>query len=151
MQEQEGENRIVAKPKPTMNLVSLVSTSSSAVQGPIASKKKAGGYCQNDWTSTGRLGAREFNQDAASSSQAWQKDALMDESTRRLVATEEDQKHLNYPDDSVSTRQLVASRNSETEGGDKAWPHNLHKSNYVLHMEKVVSIMRQRYGAQRNK
>ena len=39
MQEQEGDNRIAAKSKPmTMNLVSLVSTGSSTVQNPIASK-----------------------------------------------------------------------------------------------------------------
>ena len=38
MQEQEGENRIVAKSKPAMNLVSLVSRSSSSVQSPSASK-----------------------------------------------------------------------------------------------------------------
>ena len=39
MHEQERENRIVAKSKPTMNLVSLVSTSSSTVQNPVASKR----------------------------------------------------------------------------------------------------------------
>ena len=75
MQEQEGEERIVAKSKPTMNLVSLVSTSSSNVQHPIASKslEMLKAPCQNDWTSTGRLEAREFNHDAASSSQGCQK------------------------------------------------------------------------------
>ena len=78
--------------------------------------------------------------DAASSSQGW----------RKLVTTEEDQEHLNYPEDLVCTRKLVASGNSGnsgTEGNDPAWPHSLHKStNYVLHMEKVFSIVRQRYG-----
>ena len=59
----------------------------------------------------------------------------------------EDQEHLNYPEDSVSTWKLVASGNSETEGNDKVWPHNIHIStNYVLHMEKGFSIVRQRYG-----
>ena len=39
------------------------------------------------------------------------------------------------------------SGNSETEGNDNDWSHNLQKStNYVLHMEKVFSIVRQRYG-----
>ena len=54
---------------------------------------------------------------------------------------------------SVSTRKLVATRNpgnsgdSKTEGNDEDWPHNLHiLSNYVLHVEKVFSIVRQRYG-----
>ena len=38
MQELEGEERIVAKSKPTLNLVTHVATSSSTVQNPIASK-----------------------------------------------------------------------------------------------------------------
>ena len=70
----------------------------------------------------GDLVAKEFNQDAASSSQAWRKDAVPDESTWRLEATEEDQEHLNFAEDSKS-RRLVASGNSKTEGEDKIWPH----------------------------
>ena len=93
------------KSKPTKNLAFIVCTSSSTVQNPTASKclgiLKA--PCQNDWTSTGKLGAREFNQDAASSSQGWQKDAV-----RRLVATEEDQEHLNFLEDSKSVGRLDA-------------------------------------------
>ena len=62
MQEQKGEERIMAKSKPTLNLASLVSTNFSTVQSPIASKSawilKA--PCRNDWTSTLRLGVREF-------------------------------------------------------------------------------------------
>ena len=42
----------------------------------------------------------------------------------KLVATEEDQEHLNYPENSVSTRKLVAPGNSESEGSDRVWPHN---------------------------
>ena len=77
----------------------------------------------------------------------------------KLVATEEDQEHLNNHEDSASTWKLVArgyprnpgttgkSGDSETEGNDDGWPHNLHNaSNYVLHMEKVFSIVRRRYG-----
>ena len=76
MQEEKGEERIVAKSKPTLNLVSHAATSSSTVQGPIASKspEKLRATCQHDWKSTGRPVAREHNQDAASSSQVWQKD-----------------------------------------------------------------------------
>ena len=106
--------------------------------------------CQNDWTSAGRPGAREFNPDAASSSLALQKDTVLDVGTRKLVATEEDQEHLNYPVDRVSTRKIVAAGNSETDGSDRAWPHILNifhmSTNYVLHMEKVFSIVRRRYG-----
>ena len=39
MQEQEGDNRIVAKAEPTMNLAFSVLTSSSTVNSPIASKR----------------------------------------------------------------------------------------------------------------
>ena len=99
MQEQEGENRIVAKSNPTtMNLAITFSTSSSTVQNLVASKSpeilKA--PCRTDWSSTRKPDAREFNRDAASSSQGWQKDAVLDVSTRRLVATEGDQEHLIF-------------------------------------------------------
>ena len=54
------------------------------------------------------------------------KDAVLDVSTRRLVATEEeDQEHLNFHEDSKNTRRLVASGNSETGSKDKIWPRNL--------------------------
>ena len=57
MQEQEGDNRIVAKSKPTtMNLAVSVSTSSSTVNSPIVSKTlgvlKA--LCRTDRSSTGK-------------------------------------------------------------------------------------------------
>ena len=94
MQEQEGDNRIVAKSKPTMNLAFSVSTSAP---------------CRTGWSSTGKLDARDRNHDAASSSQGWQQDAFLDASSGKLVATEEDQEHLNYPEDSVSTGKLVAA------------------------------------------
>ena len=44
---------------------------------------------------------------------------VLDVSARRLVATEEDQKHLNFQEDSISTRILVAQGNSETKA--KIW------------------------------
>ena len=80
----------------------------------------------------------------------------MDVSTRKPVATEEDQEHLNCPEDSVRKGKPVAPRypgnpgnsgDSGTESNDEDCPHNLHIStNYVLHIEKVFSIVRQRYG-----
>ena len=125
--EQKEEDRIVAKSKPiAMNLTSMVSTSSSTEQSDYV--KKSGdiqGTLLKNWSSTGKLEAKKYNRDAASSSQRWQKDAVLDVGTRKLVATEEDQKHLNFPADSISTRKLVASGNFETEGSDKNWPHNL--------------------------
>ena len=128
------------KVKKMLIMASLVSANSSAVQSPIASTSPVilKAPCQNDWTGTGGLGAREFNQDAASTSQAWQKDAVLDESTRRLAATEEDQEHLNFPEDSKSTRRLVGSGNADTQGKDNIWPHNLQIStDCEPHMEMV--------------
>ena len=98
----------MAKSKPTLNLASHAATSSSTLQSPIASKSLGilRAPCQLDWKSTGRLVAREHNQDAASSSQVWQKDAILDESTRRLAAVEKNQELLNFHEKLKSTRKL---------------------------------------------
>ena len=88
MQEQEGEDRGEIKPT-VMNLASTVSTSSSTVNSPISSKSlrilKA--PCRTDSSSTGKLDSREHNQDAASSSQGWRTDAVLDEGTGTLEAS----------------------------------------------------------------
>ena len=129
MQEQKEESRIVVKSEPTMNLVSRVSTSSATVQSPIASKRPEAlkPPCRTDWTSIGKLDARDRNNDAASSSQGWQIDALLDVSTEKLVATE-DQERLNYLEDSISKKETCRSSksgknstNAGTEGNDKDW------------------------------
>ena len=149
MQEQEGEDRIVAKSKPTMNLAFTVSTSSSTVQNPIASKRPGTlkALCRKDWKSTGELVAREPNQDAASSSQVWQTDAEMDKSTTRLVVAEKDQELANFQKNLKSTRKHIAPANSDIDGNGTIRPHNLHISTvYVPLLEKVFSNVRWRYG-----
>ena len=130
MQDEKGEDRIVAKLKPTLNLVTDAATSSSIVQRPIASKIPGilRAPCQTDWKITGRPGAREQSQDAASSSQVWQKDAMLDESTRRLVAADKEQELLDFHENLKSTRKIVASGISDSEDTDKIWPHNLDTS-----------------------
>ena len=91
--------------------------------------------------------AREPNQDAASSSKVWQKDAEMDKSTRRLVAAENDQELLNFRENQKNTRKLVASGNSDIDGIGTIWPPNLHiYTACVSHLEKVLSNVRHRYG-----
>ena len=90
------------------------------------------------------------------SSQGWEKDAFLDVRTGKPVATEEDQEHQNYPEDSVSTGKPVAPgypgnsgnpQDSGTEGNGEDWPHHLHISpNCVQHIEKVFL---QRYGRSR--
>ena len=154
MQEQEGDNRIVAKSKPTtMNLAFSVSTSSSTVNSPIALRSPGilQAPCRTDWSIAWKPDARDRHHDAASSSQGWQEDAFLDVRTGKPVATEQDQEQ-----DSVSTGKLVAPGypgtpgnpgDSGTEGNDEDWPRNLQKStNHVLHMAEVFSIVRQRYG-----
>ena len=152
MQEQKEEDRIVAKSKPTMNLVSLVSTSSSTVRSPLASQSL--GILKAPVEQIGQVRWNLMQEIPITTQRRvlkdGKKDALLDVSTGKPFATEEVQEHLNYPEDSVSTRKLVApgnpgnSGNSGTEGNDKDWPHNLHIStNYLQHMEKVFSIVRQ--------
>ena len=111
MQEQKGDNRIVAKSKRmAMNLAVSVSTSSSTVNSPIASKSPGilKTSCRTDWSSSGTLHTRDRNRDAASSSQRWQKDCLLDGCTGKPVATEEHQEHLNCPEEFVGTGKAVA-------------------------------------------
>ena len=58
MRQKKGEDKIVGKSMPTtMNLAFTVSTSSSIVQSPTASKSPGilRVPCQNDWKSTGKL------------------------------------------------------------------------------------------------
>ena len=125
MREQKENNRIVAKSKPTaVNLAVTVSTSSSPVNRPIVSKNprilKAS---SRQIGCSGKLDVRSnrnSNPDAASSSQGWQKDALLDVCTGKLAAPEN-------------------SEDSETEG--RVWPHHFHVSrDCVPHMEKVFSF-----------
>ena len=99
VQEQKEEDKVAAKSKPMiMNLTATVSTSSSSVNHPIASKSP--GILK---ASTGKLDARarrNSKPDAASSSQGRLKDAyfggLMVEVTGRLVATDKSQESWEF-------------------------------------------------------
>ena len=85
MQEQKEDNRIVAKSRPTMNLAFSVSTSSSTVKSPIASKSSGilKAPCRTDGQE--QVNLSQDNRDAASLSQGWQKDAVLDVGTRKLA------------------------------------------------------------------
>ena len=111
LQEQKQDNRIVAKSKPTaMNLAVSVSTSSSTVNSPIASKSQ--GYSKDTVELIGQVQGNLTQEIAIT---------FLDVSTGKLVA----------PGNSGN------SGNSGTEGNDEEWPHNLQiSSNYVLHMER---------------
>ena len=118
MRELKENNRIVAKSKPTaVNLAVTVSISSSLVNTPIASKNP--GILKASSRQIGCSGKpdvrsnRNSNPDAASSSQGWQKDALLDVCTGKLAAPEN-------------------SEDSETEGS--VWPHHFHVSPETVYL-----------------
>ena len=143
MQEQEGEGRIVAKSNPTINLALTISTSCSTVQNPIASKSPGilKAPCQNDWTNTGKPGAREFNQDATSNSQGWQRDAQLFISTGEPVATDENQKYLNHPE-IICTAEPVASGYRE-HPGDTETPKIQKIRNLKVEFGHIISMYHQ--------
>ena len=100
------------------------------MNSPIASKSSGifKASCRTDWSSTGKL-----------------------------VATEEDQEHLNfheknrYVQENLSIQDIQELKETQetrkAEGNDEDWPQYLHISpNYVMNMEKVFSIARQRNG-----
>ena len=82
------------------------------MNSPIASKSSGTFKASHrtDWSSTGKLDARYRKHNAASSSQGWQKDAFLEVSTGKLVATEEDQEHMNFPEKIGMYRETCRSR-----------------------------------------
>ena len=128
------------------------------MNGPIGSKSPGifKASCRTDWSITGKLDARDRN------NVEFSRMAMRCISGREYRETCRDRRRPGtpeFPEDSVSTGKPVTpgysgypetpgdSRNSETECNDEDRPHNHHiPSNYVLHMEKVFSIVRQIYG-----
>ena len=97
-----------------MNLAVTVSTSSSPVNSPIASKSpgifKASSRQIGCSGKPGASANQSSNPDVASSSQGWQRDAQLFISTGRFVVTDKDQKSLNRQEKSViNTGELVAT------------------------------------------
>ena len=113
MPEQKGEDRIVAKSKPTtMNLACLdkffdcAESDCSEKPANTQSFRSTGWFIGKPVANT----SQNSNPDAASSSQVWQKDAQLFISTGRLVATDNDQKSLNRHEKSIfGIGELVAT------------------------------------------
>ena len=109
IQEQNGEERNVAKSKSTaMNLSSLVPTSSSSAKSLIASKSPG------ILTASGRPESRMrrySKSDAASSSQARLQDAyfgrLLDTATVKRVATKEESGNVDFSEPSTGSEEDV--------------------------------------------
>ena len=141
-----------------MNLTSSVTTSSSSVNSPIASRIP--GILKASSRQVGLSGRpdastnQNSNPDAASSSQGWLRDAHLFISTWKLVATDKDQKSVNPQEKSViSTGKPVATEyqgcsekleipedSEDSEPESRIWPHDFRMSpDCVPHMEKVFS------------
>ena len=169
MQEQKGEERLVAKSKSTaMNLSSHVLASSSTATIPFASESPG------ILTATGKLESkmrRNSKSDAASSSQVKLQDAylggLMDRVAGKPAATKEESGTVDLSESETwsfheeevkekpvahrtASGKLGESSNSENSGNPKAerkeWPHNLHMSPATVpHTDALFSIVRKIY------
>ena len=141
MQEQKEEDRIVAKSKPTaMKLTSTVSTSSSSVNHPIASKSP--GILKASTGKPDAMARRNSKPDAASSSQ-------LVEVAEKLAATDKSQESSSHQKE--VTWKPVASRNSgnseSSEVGSRKGTRHFDMSPVVVpHVEKVCSIVQKVYG-----
>ena len=169
MQEQKGEERIVAKSKSTaMDLSLHVPTSSSSAKSPIASKSP--GILITTVKAESMI-RRKSKSDAASSSQMRLQDAhlggLMDTATEKPVATKEESSDVDlsesetwsFQEEAVTGRPIayftatskpVVSSKSDRPGSPKAErierSDNLYMSPATVHhTEAVFSIMKRIY------
>ena len=147
MQEGTGEERTVAKSKPTLNLVSHAAASSPTALSSSASNRPGilRAPSQQDSNliaqNAGKPAAGDSNQkDGASSSQVWQSDVKTNDSARRLAAAGTNQ-DLSFQD---SARRLAAVNSEINDEDDSKWPHNYRISRAnVPHLEKAYSTLRQ--------
>ena len=142
MQQGTGEERIVAKSKPMLNLVSQTAASSSAASSSSASNlpvtlRAPSQQGSNLIANAGKLAAGGSNQnDAASSSQVWLSDAQTNDSARKLAAAGTNQ-DLSFQE---CARKLAAENSEIIVDDDLEWQNNHQKSlAYVPHLEKVHS------------
>ena len=124
MQQGTREERIVAKSKPTLNLVSQSAASSSTAQSSSASSRPGILRAPRQGSNltakvTGKLTAGGSNQnDAASNSQVWPSDARTNDSAKKLAAARTNQ-DLSFQD---CASKLVAD-SSESNDEDDNVPH----------------------------
>ena len=146
IQEGTGEERIMAKSKPTLNLVSKTvascpsapSSSASSRPGLIRATSQHGSNLIAQ--SAGKPAAGCSNQnDAASSSQVWLTDAKLSERARKLAAKDTSQRQ-SFPE---SARKLAAENLDINDEDDSKWPYNYRLScANVPHLEKVHANLR---------
>ena len=143
MQQETGEERIVAKSKPTLNLVSQTAASSFTAPSSSASNRpgifKAPSRQGSNLMAKGAAGGPNQN-DAASSSQVWLSDAKTNDGARKLAAVDTNQ-DLSFQE---CVRKLAAENSEIIVDDDSKWPNNyLISRAYVPHLEHVHSNLRQ--------
>ena len=147
VQQGTGEERIVAKSKPTLILVSHTAASSVTAPSSSASSRlgilRAPSQQGSDLMAQGKgtLAAGGSNRnDAASSSLVWLTDAKMSERSRKLAAAGKN----HDPSFQVRARKLAAENSDINDEDDSKWPHNyrISRANFP-HLEKVHSNSRQ--------
>ena len=131
------KKRIVAKSRPTAtNLAISVSTSSSSVNSPLASRSPPE-ILKASSRQVGASANQNSNPDAASSPHGWQRDVQLFISTGKPVATG----YQGYPENPETPED---SKDSELES--RICPHYFRISpDCVPHVEKVLSIIRKKH------
>ena len=143
MQEQRGDNRIVAKSKPTtMNLAASVSTSSSTVNSPIASKSP--GILKSTLSNTCRKRSQSRR------SVEFSRMAKRCISGREYRETCRDRKRPGTPESLQDIQDIQELQETQKTRKPKAMTKIGHTIS-IFHqimccMEKVFSILRQRCG-----
>ena len=129
MQQGTEEEIIVAKSKPTLNLpsqtaaTSSTAPSSNALNRPVICRAPGQQGLNLIVHSVGKPVAEGSNQnDAASSSQVWQRDAELNEPARKLAAA-----GTNQDQSFQECARKLAAENSDiiNDEDDSKWPNNL--------------------------
>ena len=146
MQQGTREERVVAKSKPTLNLVSRSAASSPTAPSSSASRRPGilravSQQGSNLTASAGKPAAGGSNQnDAASSSQVLLTKARVNERARKLAAARTNQ----YPSFQERARNFAAENSDINDEDDSKWPHDCRISRAnVPHLEKFYSNLRQ--------
>ena len=140
MQHGTGEERIAAKSKPTLNLVSRSAGSSPAAPSPSAPSRPGILRAPSQQGSNliaqraGKSAAGRSNQnDAASSSQVWLTDAKMSERARKLAAVDTN-RDQSFPERS---RKLAVENSDINDEDDSKCPHNLRTSRADANLQQL--------------
>ena len=142
VQEGAKEERIMAKPRPTMNLVSKTTVSSSTAQSSNTSGSpgtpRVSSQSWNLSASAGRLAAK----DSSTNDKAWQPNVHPNESAGRPAAVETNRDLNLFP-----SAGRLAAKGSDIVDIDSGWPNHCQIcAASVRHLEKVNLHLRRKIG-----